>query len=53
MQTFRYATLIIALAFASTPLLRAEQTGTNPHPQIAVRSNVQTVLYSLASYLGI
>lgn len=46
-------TLVVLLSSISAPVLRAERTGCNPHPQaVAAPSAWDVITYTVFSYLG-
>jgi hypothetical protein len=54
-KSVRMFALVTVLSLAAAPVLRAEQTGTNPHPQtvvVAALSTWDTIVYTVQSYFS-
>lgn len=46
------ASLVIAVTLTVAPALHAEQTGCNPHPQVATMSTWSMIVLTALSMLG-
>ena len=54
-KSIRSFVLVATLALAVVPAVRADQTGCNPHPQVATvvaPSALMTYVYAVLSYFG-
>jgi hypothetical protein len=55
-KSIRSFVLVAVLAFTVAPALNAEQTGTNPHPQVTPTVAVsvwETIVYTVQIYVGL
>jgi len=52
-KSVRSTALVAALTLAVVPGARANQTGCNPHPQVATPSALSIFVYTVLSALGI
>jgi hypothetical protein len=54
-KSIRSFALVVTLALAAVPAVRADQTGCNPHPQVAsvsATSSFVIVVYTVIGLLG-
>ncbi len=52
-KSFSAFTLVFLLSSISVPVLRAERTGCNPHPQaVSAPSGWEVITYTVFSYFG-
>lgn len=54
-KSIRLSVLVLSLSFGAISSLRADQTGTNPHPRASLSAPgvLDIFIYTVRSYLGL